>query len=101
MSERRLPKFEAFEALDAPPEKFITPKANDGAFWLVWNPDGAASRRVHRTKDSAEAECIRLAEANPDQIFFVLEPVKAIRTRKPPVETVPLSEAFQYVEGPF
>ena len=88
---RLLPKFEALDPPDRP--------RDDGKFWLVWNPEGNAPRRVHRTKESAEAECVRLAEAHPDQIFFVLEPVKALRTRKPPVETVPLSEAFQCVES--
>jgi DNA-binding GntR family transcriptional regulator len=52
-------------------------------FWFVWNPAGRAPSHKHESKTSAHKEAERLAEANPTQIFVVLESIGHCRTRKP------------------
>lgn len=56
----------------------ITPD-NLKPFWMVWNPNGHAPTFRHPSKESAEREAERLARANPDRTFVVLESVCARR----------------------
>jgi hypothetical protein len=43
-------------------------------FWIVWNPSGNGSHYRHDDPIAAEIEAERLAEQNPGQKFYVLEP---------------------------
>jgi hypothetical protein len=47
-------------------------------FWLVWNNRGGSPIRRHETRTSAAREAERLARANQDQTFVVLEAVEAV-----------------------
>lgn len=55
-------------------------------FYLVWNPQGHSPTHKHDTQHDAEHEAQRLARLNPEQTFFVLEPISAMRTRDVDVE---------------
>jgi hypothetical protein len=52
-------------------------------FWFVWNPASRAPTHKHESKTSANEEAARLAQANPEQTFIVLEALGHFRTRKP------------------
>lgn len=46
---------------------------SDTKFWLIWSPQGATFPTVkHQTKQTADAEAVRLASLNPGQEFYVL-----------------------------
>lgn len=47
-------------------------------FWLVWNPQGYNPKHKHNTLDGATREAERLARANPEQTFIVMESVRAL-----------------------
>jgi len=42
-------------------------------FWLVWCPRGGTPTVRHFTRNSADAEAERLAEANPGKEFYVVD----------------------------
>lgn len=52
-------------------------------FWLVWNPHGRPPQTRHDSKTSAKTEASRLAIANPEQEFVVLESIGHYKTRSP------------------
>lgn len=45
-------------------------------FWMVWRTDSSASTVQHQSRQSAETEAERLAKANPEARFVVLESIK-------------------------
>lgn len=48
-------------------------------FWLVWCPSGHAPTHKHATKELADREAQRLANANPGEDFIVLQSVTLYR----------------------
>jgi hypothetical protein len=45
-------------------------------FWIVWNPKFSTPPSVqHQTIEDARREATRLAQLNPDHLFFVLEAI--------------------------
>jgi len=42
-------------------------------FWLVWKKGDRSPSMMHATEKAAEAEAKRLAEINPNELFYVLE----------------------------
>ena len=44
--------------------------------YIVWNPKGYNPKKIHNGIESAEKEVERLANANPNQEFYVLKVVK-------------------------
>lgn len=41
--------------------------------WVVYNPQGRAPTFTHTSYESAKTEARRLARANPEQRFYVME----------------------------
>ena len=52
----------------------------DKKFWLVWRPTGNAPRKRHASHEEALIEAKRLATANPNSKFYVLEATDEIET---------------------
>jgi hypothetical protein len=52
-------------------------------FWVVWCPDARSPTVKHWSKDSAAAEAVRLATANPALDFFVLKATRGFRGTAP------------------
>lgn len=48
----------------------------EDTFWIVWNPDGRNPTVRHSTHASARAEAFRLAQANQEERFIVMESVE-------------------------
>jgi hypothetical protein len=48
-------------------------------FWMVWNPLRSQPTHKHHSFESAKTEAERLARANPNEEFIVLESVGSCR----------------------
>jgi hypothetical protein len=70
---------------EAAPQKTAEP-----TFWLVWNPKRGNPTMQHASRDKAQAEAERLANAAPGDLFYVMQAVSLTRTTR--VETVELAE---------
>ncbi len=44
--------------------------------YIIWNPKGQNPRHIHNSRKEAEKEAERLANANPNQEFYVLKVLK-------------------------
>ena len=62
------------EDCDLVPEK--TP------FWIVWNPSDNGCRYRYADQIAAEIEAERLAEGNPGEEIYVLEPVCVVMRKQ-------------------
>ena len=51
-------------------------------FWLIWNERGHAPTVKHLSPESAVQEAQRLAIANPDEEFHILQVIKTARYAK-------------------
>lgn len=50
---------------------------------MVWNNRRSVPSHQHTSKTSAKDEAKRLAVANPDDVFIILESIGHFRTRSP------------------
>lgn len=46
-----------------------------GKFWMVWRLGGSNPSKMHRTKEEAATEAVRLAHVDRQADFFVLEAI--------------------------
>ena len=44
----------------------------ENMYWMVHRKNGGVPNKKHNNEQSAREEAIRLAEANPGEVFFVL-----------------------------
>lgn len=77
-------------------------------FYLVWNPQGGAPTYQHPSYQDAQVEAKRLARANPDQTFFVLESISGHMkidvqsfSMNPHVAQPKFGQDIDYTEIPF
>lgn len=61
-------------------------------FWMVYRIGGNSPTYQHQTPESAVTEARRLARANPDQTFVVLEAMERYWAEPIPVSCEVLSE---------
>jgi hypothetical protein len=66
-------------------------------FWFVWNCAGRAPTIKHPSRTSANKEAERLALANPEHVFVVLESLGQYSTRRP-VEWLKHEKVFDWPE---
>jgi hypothetical protein len=73
-------------------------------FWMVWGTQRGLPTRKHDTKESAQAEAMRLATKQPGELFVVLAAVDAYVAPILSPERVPLvkpSNGRHYWDTPF
>lgn len=58
-------------------------EAKHAVFWLIWCERGGSPTRKHPTRQSAMEEAERLARANPERTFHVLESYRSVTVRSP------------------
>jgi hypothetical protein len=69
-------------------------------FWMVWSNKGSLPAKSHDFKTSAKSEAKRLALANPQAVFVILESIGHYATREPVQFTKHEKEHEQYAMGP-
>ena len=52
-------------------------------FWMVWQSDSPTIRDIYFSKADADKEAERLARLWPEEVFYVLKTVSAVRVPKP------------------
>jgi len=57
-------------------------------FWLVWRIGGLSPTKQHETKESAQGEAERLAAANPDARFAVMQSMEVKIATINPVQSL-------------
>jgi hypothetical protein len=65
-------------------------KAEVFKFWMVWREGSPVTRYQHQTKADALREAERLSCRNPDEVFFVLKTVAAVKSKASPIEHLKL-----------
>lgn len=70
-------------------------------FWMVWSPQGSRPTRRHYTRESADTEASRLANANPGTEFFTLKAVQGVVADKPRLRLIKFNKYDPTSEIPF
>lgn len=76
-------------------------KKQSEKFWMVWSPQGSRPTRKHYTRESADTEASRLANANPGMEFFTLKAVQGVTADSPRLRLIKLNKCDPSRELPF
>lgn len=77
--------------------KIMEDKKHESHFWMVFTENGGMPKKKHFSKESALAECKRLAGKTPSQVFYVLKTVDAYVVDLPEPHQVLLGDPIPYI----